>query len=71
MNGDDGETWIAHVKTVNEHNKTCQVEFYIEASENVYTKEITGRRSMELVYWDSLFGIVKGYWENNSWHYKP
>ena len=43
MNGDDGDTWIAHVKAVNKHNKTCQVEFYIETSENIYTKEITGR----------------------------
>ena len=32
VSGDDGSTWIAHVVAVNEHAKTCQVNFYVNAS---------------------------------------
>ena len=72
VNGDDGSTWIAHVIAVNEHDKTCQVNFYVNASNtnDVYVRESTGHRAREVVHWNSLLDIASDYWEDDCWHYQ-
>ena len=72
VSGDDGSTWIVHVVAVNEHAKTCQVNFYVNASNtnDVYVRESTGHRAREVVHWSSLLDVASGYWEDTYWHYQ-
>ena len=68
VKGEDGHTWIGHVMAVNTHNKICQVYFYIEVDAGVYVREISGRRRIEMVHWDSILGVANGYWKDDKWH---
>ena len=62
VSGDDGSTWIVHVVAVNQHAKTCQVNFYVNTSNtnDVYVRESTGHRAREVVHWSSLLDVASG-----------
>lgn len=70
--GSNNEVWYAHVRTVDNHAKTCQVHFYVEDSTcpTKYRRETLCRRTIEVVHWDSIVDIASGYWNasGNYWY---
>lgn len=70
--GSNNEIWYAHVRTVDNHAKTCQVHFYVEDSTcpTKYRRETLCRRTIEVVHWDSIVDIASGYWNasGNYWY---
>jgi hypothetical protein len=63
--GDNGELWTAHVQSVNNGARTCQVYFYVSKSNNqLFERESGGR--LEKVQWDSIVSVATGRWLNSS-----
>ena len=70
VNGNDNETWLGHVISVNIHTKTCQVHFYIKSNSGTgYVRETRGRHCLEVVSWNSLLKVAAGFWQGNTYHY--
>ena len=61
VNGENDETWLAHVQHINQSSKYCQVHFYIPDRHNdkLYRKE---HHRLEKVYWSSILRLIPGTW---------
>ena len=61
VNGENEETWLAHVQRTNPSSKLCQVYFYVPDRENnkLYRKE---SHRLEKVYWNSILRSIPGTW---------
>lgn len=62
------DIWHGHVQNVNHVAKTIDIFFYVESkrTKNVFTRETTGRHGRNTVGWDSVVGIARGSWLNQS-----
>ena len=69
IHGEGGELWFAHVLSVNEEHRTCQVHFYIRSVSNnqVFVREVLGRNAVDTLAWDSILYIASGSWDGNAW----
>lgn len=66
--GSNNEVWYAHVRTIDDKSKTCQVNFYVEDEihQGKYHRETVCRRSAETIRWDSILGLADGYWTTSD-----
>lgn len=63
VNGDNDETWLAHIQHTNSLSKLCQVYFYVKDIHNdkLYRKE---SNRLHQVHWNTVLSIVSGTWLN-------
>jgi len=61
VNGDNGETWLAHIQHTNCTLKVCQVYFYVPDRDNnkLYRKE---SHRLDQVHWNAVLGLIPGIW---------
>ena len=69
VRGDD-DVWLAHVLSVDDKSRTCQVHFFVEHADNPrrYKRESLGRKACEKLHWDSILKLDIGSWEGTYWH---
>jgi len=67
--GSSSEVWYAHVRTVDNHSKTCKINFYVEDVNcpGKYRRETLSHRNIEILHWDSILDLATGYWSDNFW----
>ncbi len=57
-----GEVWLAHIQEADKQTHTCKVHFFVEihTGSGVHAREHQGRRSAEVIYWDSILSPAGG-----------
>ena len=70
VRGDDDDVWLAHVLSVDDKSRTCQIHFFVEDADNPgrYKRESLGRKACEKLHWDSILKLDIGSWEGTYWH---
>ena len=67
-----GEEYVAHIKNVQEKEKTVKLHYFIEDSRKpgagLYVRESFGRNSLQTVSWDCIHGLAEGRWQGNAWY---
>jgi len=65
-----GDIWYGRALSVDLHNKTVEVYFYVEKNRhpNRFVRENLSRQAKNTVFFDSIIGIANGQWINsNTW----
>ena len=68
VHGSNDEIWLGHVITVDNVNKTCTLNFYVEdpSCPGRFKQESFGRLSVNTVHWECITSVCEGNWSSNG-----
>jgi len=56
------DLWYGEILDVNKKERKVSVNFYVNEKDNIYIREVPGRRSVNVVSWNSIVKVASGRW---------